>query len=295
MASRPLIVTSPVVLPATMTDIPAVAAKNSRLLCFILQFSRRWPQNEPGDCTRPTLKANGKLTNADQTHCSQDAFGGIDPDRCRPVPLPIRKQFERLAGCRRGNWESQKAMSLECRPKDEARGTHFGQCFGKRVAEPISAEILIGSHRVLMKGRTDLAEIGSERTGAEPMQVVSGAFFAPKVHFEACPVRVCPTRWRGLLTGSTRPRRAGNAPCPPWRGRVACHPARYALASVDECTSRAGAIEAIGQTAAAIESPIPPRVDQRPRKRCPLFLAIDALVLTRHVPRLDFRRMFRRR
>src|SRR6266852_2291292 len=40
---------------------------------------------------------------------------------------------------------------------------------------------------MVVSGRTDLKDVGRYRTGAEPMQVVSRAMYAPKVHFEAPP------------------------------------------------------------------------------------------------------------
>jgi Fic family protein len=52
---------------------------------------------------------------------------------------------------------------------------------------PLTETIIFQWHRRLMKGRTDLSDIGRYRTGGEPMQVVSGPVHAPKVHFEAPP------------------------------------------------------------------------------------------------------------
>jgi len=42
-------------------------------------------------------------------------------------------------------------------------------------------------HRMLLKGRKDLKEIGRYRSNPEPMQVVSGSIHEPKVHVEAPP------------------------------------------------------------------------------------------------------------
>jgi Fic family protein len=42
-------------------------------------------------------------------------------------------------------------------------------------------------HQMLTNGRRDLHDIGRYRTHPEPMQIVSGAVYAPKVHFEAPP------------------------------------------------------------------------------------------------------------
>src|SRR6266851_6474651 len=57
----------------------------------------------------------------------------------------------------------------------------------RSFAEPLSEEMLFRWHRMVMSGRRDLKDVGRYRTGAEPMQVVSQAMYAPKVHFEAPP------------------------------------------------------------------------------------------------------------
>lgn len=59
--------------------------------------------------------------------------------------------------------------------------------------EPLSEEVLCNWHRSLAKGRTDLQDIGRYRTGTEPMQVVSGAPYDSKMHFEAPPSTQVPT------------------------------------------------------------------------------------------------------
>ena len=52
---------------------------------------------------------------------------------------------------------------------------------------PLSHTMLFEWHRMLTNGRRDLKEIGQYRTHLEPVQIVSGAIYAPKVHFEAPP------------------------------------------------------------------------------------------------------------
>jgi Fic family protein len=47
-------------------------------------------------------------------------------------------------------------------------------------------------HALLLNGRRDLADIGRYRTHTDPMQIVSGALHAPKVHFEAPPSHAVP-------------------------------------------------------------------------------------------------------
>jgi Fic family protein len=63
----------------------------------------------------------------------------------------------------------------------------------RSVSDPLSPEVLFGWHRMVMAGRKNLHDVGSYRTGIEPMQVVSGAVYAPKVHFEAPPSGRVPT------------------------------------------------------------------------------------------------------
>ena len=54
-------------------------------------------------------------------------------------------------------------------------------------ADPLSDETLFAWHRTLVKGRKDLKDLGRYRRDDEAMQIVSGAPYAPKVHFEAPP------------------------------------------------------------------------------------------------------------
>ena len=52
---------------------------------------------------------------------------------------------------------------------------------------PLDHETMHGWHRMLMNDRRDLAMIGDYRHHAEPMQVISGPDYKPKIHFEAPP------------------------------------------------------------------------------------------------------------
>jgi len=51
----------------------------------------------------------------------------------------------------------------------------------------LTEDQLFSWHRMVVSGRPDLRDIGRYRTSDEPMQVMSGASYAPKVHFEAPP------------------------------------------------------------------------------------------------------------
>ena len=57
----------------------------------------------------------------------------------------------------------------------------------RSFSAPLSEKMLFRWHRMVTAGRRDLRDVGTYRTGSDPMQVVSGAIHAPKVHFEAPP------------------------------------------------------------------------------------------------------------
>jgi Fic family protein len=54
-------------------------------------------------------------------------------------------------------------------------------------AEPLTHETLFKWHAMLTQGRADLKDVARYRTHSEPMQVVSGPIYEPKVYFEAPP------------------------------------------------------------------------------------------------------------
>ena len=65
---------------------------------------------------------------------------------------------------------------------------------------PLSDDMLLEWHRMLMGGRQDLADVGAYRTSAEPMQIVSRALGAPKIHFEAPPSAKVPSEMKQFIT-----------------------------------------------------------------------------------------------
>src|ERR1039457_41781 len=88
---------------------------------------------------------------------------------------------------------------------------------------PLSEEMLFGWHRMLMSGRTDIKDVGSYRTSDEPMQVVSGAMGAPKVHFEAPPSAQVPGDMAGFLDWFKRTAPEGTEPLPALTRAGAAH------------------------------------------------------------------------
>lgn len=69
----------------------------------------------------------------------------------------------------------------------------------RRFNEKLSHDMICSWHKMLMKGRTDLAAVGSYRTHSDPMQVVSGAYHAPTVHFEAPPSASVPAEMETFI------------------------------------------------------------------------------------------------
>lgn len=84
----------------------------------------------------------------------------------------------------------------------------------RSVPDPLSAEMLYRWHRMVMAARKDLHDVGSYRTGTEPMQVVSGAMYAPKVHFEAPPSDRVPSEMDRLIAWFNRTAPGGSETLP---------------------------------------------------------------------------------
>ncbi|WP_067104897.1 Fic family protein [Sphingopyxis granuli] len=84
----------------------------------------------------------------------------------------------------------------------------------RRYAQPLTDEQLFDWHRMLMNGRRDLADIGAYRTHTDPMQIVSGALHAPRVHFEAPPSDRVPEEMARFIAWFNENSPQGGAPMP---------------------------------------------------------------------------------
>ncbi len=84
----------------------------------------------------------------------------------------------------------------------------------RTFSAPLSEETLFGWHRMLMSGRRDIKGVGCYRTSDEPMQVVSGAIGAPKIHFEAPPSAQVPREMAGFIDWFTHTAPEGTEPLP---------------------------------------------------------------------------------
>lgn len=81
-------------------------------------------------------------------------------------------------------------------------------------ASPLSHALLAGWHGMLTHGRQDLNDQGRYRTHPEPMQIVSGAIYAPKVHFEAPPSAQVPAEMERFIAWFNDTAPKGRSPLP---------------------------------------------------------------------------------
>ena len=84
----------------------------------------------------------------------------------------------------------------------------------RSFSEPLSGEMLFSWHRMLFRERGGPTDIGSFRTGEEPMQVVSGPIDEPKVHFEAPPSARVPGEMAEFVAWFNRTSPSSDAPLP---------------------------------------------------------------------------------
>ncbi len=78
-------------------------------------------------------------------------------------------------------------------------------------ADPLNDAVLFDWHRMVTRGRADLRDVGRYRTHAEPMQVVSGSIYEPRIHFEAPPTDRVPGEMARLIDWFNRTAPDGEA------------------------------------------------------------------------------------
>jgi len=84
----------------------------------------------------------------------------------------------------------------------------------RSLTDPLDHDTLHAWHRMVMNGRRDLEAIGRYRTHSEPMQIVSGAVYAPTVHFEAPPSERVQAEMERFLAWFEDTAPAGRQPLP---------------------------------------------------------------------------------
>ncbi len=69
----------------------------------------------------------------------------------------------------------------------------------KNFAAPLTHKILFNWNNLLMQGSKEINEAGNYRTHKEPMQIVSGALYKRKIHFEAPPSQAVPGEMKKFI------------------------------------------------------------------------------------------------
>ena len=130
-----------------------------------------------------TSAIEGEILNRDSVHSSIRGHFGLDPGP-RKVPPAERGIADMMVDLCRDPMES------------------------------ITHEVLFSWHTMIMAGRTDVTDIGRYRTHDEPMQVVSGPDYKPKVHFEAPPSKSMQREMARFISwfNDTAPRSAAPLP-----------------------------------------------------------------------------------
>ncbi|MCC6587391.1 MAG: Fic family protein [Bryobacterales bacterium] len=90
-------------------------------------------------------------------------------------------------------------------------------------SDPLDRSTLFRWHSMLLQGRRDIRDIGRYRVGEEPMQVISGATYAPKIHFEAPPSSAVPEQMAGFFDWYRRTAPGGLDPLPPMMRSAIAH------------------------------------------------------------------------
>lgn len=99
------------------------------------------------------------------------------------------------------------------RPAEQGIGEMMVDLY-RTYPKPLDDHTLFAWQRMITSGRTDVRDIGRYRTDPEPMQVVSGRIYDPKVHFEAPPSERVRTEMRRYIEWFNRTAPGGEEPLP---------------------------------------------------------------------------------
>jgi Fic family protein len=125
----------------------------------------------------------------------------------------------------------------------------------RRYEEPLTDQLLFDWHRMLMNGRRDLADIGAWRTHVDPMQIVSGALHAPRVHFEAPPSDRVPEEMARFITWFNESAPQGSAPMPAMTRTAIAHLWFETVHPFEDGNGRLGRAIAEKALAQSVEAP----------------------------------------
>ncbi|WP_311271009.1 Fic family protein [Sphingobium sp. WCS2017Hpa-17] len=125
----------------------------------------------------------------------------------------------------------------------------------RRYAEPLTDQLLFDWHKMLMNGRRDLVDIGAYRTHADPMQIVSGALHAPRVHFEAPPSDRVPEEMARFIAWFNDSGPKGGAPMPAIMRAAIAHSWFETIHPFEDGNGRLGRAIAEKALAQSLEAP----------------------------------------
>ncbi|MBS1833660.1 MAG: Fic family protein [Acidobacteria bacterium] len=106
-----------------------------------------------------------------------------------------------------------KADKFRAKPAEEGVAEMTVDLY-RTFAEPLSKEMLFDWHSKLMKGRLDILRVGQYRNSRDQMEIVSGAIYAPKVHFEAPPGSAVAREMKAFITWFNKTAPDGATPLP---------------------------------------------------------------------------------
>ncbi len=126
----------------------------------------------------------GSMKHIDETHYSdlRITLMGTEALKTSEIEGEILKR-ESVQASLRKNF-GLKADKIHISPAEEGI-VEMMVALHRDYKSSLTHETLFKWHKMIMKGRHDLNNHGSYRTHKEPMQIISGADYAPKVHFEA--------------------------------------------------------------------------------------------------------------
>jgi len=95
-------------------------------------------------------------------------------------------------------------------------------------------------HKLLMKGRRDLQDSGAYRTHLDPMQIVSGEVYAPKVHYVAPPSEIIEKEMKAFILWFNDSAPEGKNPLKPLARAGICHLYFLAIHPFEDGNGRIG-------------------------------------------------------
>lgn len=122
-------------------------------------------------------------------------------------------------------------------------------------ADPMSDQMLFDWHSMLMAGRRDLNDIGRYRTHGDPMQIISGALHAPRVHYEAPPSDAVPQEMGALIAWFNETAPKGTRPLPAITRAAIAHIWFESVHPFEDGNGRIGRAVAEKALAQTIEAP----------------------------------------